>query len=567
MDSQNNIEEWLTLAEEALTLNEQIECYEKALAIKPDNIDIWIKKINRICDICPTPYDIMSNNIDLEKSISNKCNKEKITIEEFELLFIKAKIYDTYGKYDESVETFDRALNISPDIIKLSCSQIIESFDNVQLELVDIALELKPNDTDLLIDKAWLTFGCQSQVDEGIEYFNKAVAIKPNDDYILKSKASYLNHMRRYNEALETVDLALAIKPEDTVLLSDKACYLNNLSKYDEALETVDLALAIKPEDTELLMNKICYLINLRRYDDLLKNIKRVDTSSENINHLIEKIRTPQFGSPADSPIICSETYSAFYDIGTEYFENNNLEKAFNYFNYASKIKPDDADIWIKKGDSKYRNGNYGQARIQYNKATKVDPKNAEALYKKGLSLDKKGEIEEAKECIDKALKINPNYTLDHDLDYEIFPSNKSPQALHNIGTKQHKELDHHLEKKQKTRSVWNNISYNIVEADEGEEDRREVTFRKRNSTLIKNKKSDSDYRCEVCGISYEDVYGEIGKNYIIAHHIEPIGNREGSSKTTHDDIALLCSNCHNMVHRTNPPMTVEELRSLIQNI
>lgn len=100
------------------------------------------------------------------------------------------------------------------------------------------------------------------------------------------------------------------------------------------------------------------------------------------------------------------------------------------------------------------------------------------------------------------------------------------------------------------------------IEAEEGEQYKSEATFRRRNTALIEAKKYISDYSCEVCGMNFEEVYGDIGRKYIIAHHKNPIGNRDVASKTTMDDIALVCSNCHAMLHRTNPPLSVEELRT-----
>lgn len=101
-------------------------------------------------------------------------------------------------------------------------------------------------------------------------------------------------------------------------------------------------------------------------------------------------------------------------------------------------------------------------------------------------------------------------------------------------------------------------------EADEGEQYRKEAAFRRRNWHLIQEKKSRSDYRCEVCRMSFEKVYGPVGAKYIIAHHKEPIGSRDGPTKTTLDDIALVCANCHGMLHRTKPPMSIKELREAL---
>ncbi len=97
----------------------------------------------------------------------------------------------------------------------------------------------------------------------------------------------------------------------------------------------------------------------------------------------------------------------------------------------------------------------------------------------------------------------------------------------------------------------------------EGDEYETESRFRKRNRALIEAKKANSNYECEVCGMRYEDVYGEIGREFIIAHHREPIHG--GRRKSSLEDIALICWNCHAMLHCTNPPLTVEQLRNRLR--
>lgn len=99
-------------------------------------------------------------------------------------------------------------------------------------------------------------------------------------------------------------------------------------------------------------------------------------------------------------------------------------------------------------------------------------------------------------------------------------------------------------------------------EAIEGEIYKAEANFRSRNRALIQAKKANSDFRCEACGFCFEEVYGNIAQEYIIAHHLRPISS--GVAKTTLDDIALLCANCHAVIHLNDPPLKLEELRKLI---
>jgi hypothetical protein len=68
---------------------------------------------------------------------------------------------------------------------------------------------------------------------------------------------------------------------------------------------------------------------------------------------------------------------------------------------------------------------------------------------------------------------------------------------------------------------------------------------------------------CELCNFDFEAVYGERGRDYIEAHHKVPISELDESREATVDDLAMLCSNCHRIVHR-NPWITIEDLDVLL---
>lgn len=55
---------------------------------------------------------------------------------------------------------------------------------------------------------------------------------------------------------------------------------------------------------------------------------------------------------------------------------------------------------------------------------------------------------------------------------------------------------------------------------------------------------------CEVCGFDFALAFGEIGTGYAQVHHKVPLGVRQRPSETKMGDLAVLCANCHAMVHR-----------------
>ncbi len=56
-------------------------------------------------------------------------------------------------------------------------------------------------------------------------------------------------------------------------------------------------------------------------------------------------------------------------------------------------------------------------------------------------------------------------------------------------------------------------------------------------------------YVCQVCGLNFEKVYGELGKAFIEVHHLHPVSQGERQVNPI-EDLIPLCSNCHSMIHR-----------------
>lgn len=74
-------------------------------------------------------------------------------------------------------------------------------------------------------------------------------------------------------------------------------------------------------------------------------------------------------------------------------------------------------------------------------------------------------------------------------------------------------------------------------------------------------------YVCEACSFDFKAVYGELGKNYIEAHHLFPLSSLEEGQKAAYgpmDDFAVLCANCHRMIHRQDDVSDIAALRAQI---
>lgn len=94
-------------------------------------------------------------------------------------------------------------------------------------------------------------------------------------------------------------------------------------------------------------------------------------------------------------------------------------------------------------------------------------------------------------------------------------------------------------------------------------------TRRERNPTLIKKKKesvlkSTGSLKCEVCGFDFEYFYGSLGTGFAECHHCLPLSSLANPTKTKLDDLAVVCANCHRILHRARPWATTQQLKELL---
>lgn len=107
-----------------------------------------------------------------------------------------------------------------------------------------------------------------------------------------------------------------------------------------------------------------------------------------------------------------------------------------------------------------------------------------------------------------------------------------------------------------------------ISEAIEGRVLTRLHRVRERDRRLIEAKKTAvlkefGELRCEACDANFSQAYHGLGHAALEVHHLRPLHTITGIIKTRLEDLAILCANCHRMVHASHRWRTVGEVRSL----
>jgi 5-methylcytosine-specific restriction protein A len=165
--------------------------------------------------------------------------------------------------------------------------------------------------------------------------------------------------------------------------------------------------------------------------------------------------------------------------------------------------------------------------------------------------------------------RFDPNYT-----GVGLAHGNKDEEVVWNLYAEKRSELTQ-IANQIKQFSTHGKLDLPAIQDDEEEGNEGQVLsrvhrFRERDRTLVAKKKTkylneNSKLICQGCSFDFELKYGSRGKDYIECHHTKPVSELEVGEKTKLSDLVLLCSNCHRIVHRKKPWLSIDELKKLIQ--
>lgn len=104
------------------------------------------------------------------------------------------------------------------------------------------------------------------------------------------------------------------------------------------------------------------------------------------------------------------------------------------------------------------------------------------------------------------------------------------------------------------------------IKGEEGRVLTRLHSYRERDRLLVKKAKvlfkaKNGKLFCECCGFEAEPFYGDRGQDRIQAHHRRPVEELLPDTITKAEDLAMVCPNCHDIIHAKRPWLTVEALK------
>ncbi len=227
--------------------------YTEALEIDPDFRDA---RYNRAM------VNLQLNNTDAAiRDLTEVIAKNQ---EDIEAIFQRGLAYLDNGENYKSLADGQRLVGLdsanwqSHFLVGLS----LESLNNhtTALEAFEKGLQLNPDNSDLLVNKATIYF-YQKNFEEAEGLLVKAENINPKEANIYNLRSMIASENGKYEEAILFVNKAIQLQPRQPYYYNNRGFYKLMLENYDEALEDINFSIKQDPKNLYALRNKGIYYV------------------------------------------------------------------------------------------------------------------------------------------------------------------------------------------------------------------------------------------------------------------------------------------------------------------
>ena len=251
------------------------------------------------------------------------------------------------------------------------------------LKAYDVALELKPDDVETLINKASSCNDIKNYA-LALEILERAIQIRADIPEAWSNKGIALSNLNLYGRSVSAYDEAIKLNPNYFEVWSNKSIPLYKLKKFEEAINACDKALTLKPDYAEAWCNKGVILNELKFYDEAITHYdKALSLQPDYLEALFNK---------------CIILYAC-----------RRHEEAIACYDKALTLRPDYAEAWCNKGVSLHELKSFHEAIACYDTALSLQPEYADAWCNRGVSMNECGRYPESIRDYEKAISLESN--------------------------------------------------------------------------------------------------------------------------------------------------------------
>ncbi len=242
-----------------------------------------------------------------------------------------------------------------------------------------------PNSATLYNIKGAASHGL-GRLDQALEAYNNALAIKPDYALAYSNMANALRDQNRLEEAIKAYSRAISIKPDFADAYNNMGIALRYKGTLEEAVKAHNKAISLKPNYSQAYIN----MGNALAAQDKLREAIAAYTKAISLN---------------------PDNADAHYNIGISLHVQGKSEEAIMAYNKAISLDPDNAEFFNNLGITLHYQDKLQDAIAAYTKAISLNPDNADAYYNMGITLNDLGKLDESIMAYNKAILLN----LDND--------------------------------------------------------------------------------------------------------------------------------------------------------
>ena len=225
------------------------------------------------------------------------------------------------------------------------------------------------------------------QIQEALDSVEMLTKGYPNEPLLYNISGVCYKAIGQLGVAVEYFEKALAIKPDYTEVNYNLGLTLQELGQLDAAVESYKKALAVNPNYAEAHNNLGVTLKELGQLDSAVECYEKAITSQ------------PDYAE-------------AHNNLGLAFYELDQVDLAVESYKKALAIKPDYAEVNYNLGNALNDLGQLDDAVKSYEKALAIKPDYAEAHNNLGNVFKDLGQLDDAIKSYERALAIKPDYLV-----------------------------------------------------------------------------------------------------------------------------------------------------------
>jgi len=191
-----------------------------------------------------------------------------------------ADVYLIQGREYGAINLFEEAIKDNPKayMLKFEYAQLLGKLNRIN-KAADILKELSTlNLPDIgfpiysILGEIYLK---KEKYNQSIDYFNKALDLEPENNYIKKQLALALYKSGRFKEALEIYLKLEKEEPRNLVFLKNMAILYTQVNEYDKAIAYLEKIISIYPDLPDIYYNYACLLAKKYKFEKAVFNMEK----------------------------------------------------------------------------------------------------------------------------------------------------------------------------------------------------------------------------------------------------------------------------------------------------